>query len=127
MKNSEYGFTYPLTLSLLIVFLVFFSMQVEQLLTERKMAHETSVILQQEYYFLSSVRKLETLLQTGGTIPAKGTIPFQNGNMEYSADPPVGTTQKVNFTLKLNSCGPVIGRGFFDTSTKRLVKWAELK
>jgi hypothetical protein len=128
MRNNERGFTYPLTLCLLIIFLVFFSMHIEKLLSERKIAHETAVILHEEYYFLSSVRKIEITFQTDGTFPAKGTFKFVNGYMDYQAEPPAGYIQKVNFTLHLNPGGETAtGRGFFDTRTKRLSKWIELK
>lgn len=128
MKNNEEGFTYPLTLCLLIIFLVFFSMQIEKLLSERRIAHETAVILQQEYYFFSSVKKFERAFQTDGNFPVKGTFWFIHGYMDYQAEPPVGYIQKVNFTLRLNPRGvTAIGRGFFDTRTKRLSKWVELK
>jgi competence protein ComGG len=127
MKNNEKGFTYPLTLCLLILVLLFFSMHIEQLLSERKMAHETATILQEEYYFLSSVKKIEVLFQSLGTIPAKGTITYVNGNMDYQAETQTGYIQKVNFILRLNSGEEIIGRGFFDTRTKKLSKWVELK
>lgn len=127
MKNNERGFTYPLTLCIVILFLLFFSMHVEKLLTKRKLAHETAAILQQEYYFLSSVKKVEKLFQSGGTIPAKGTIIYLKGTMEYQAETPIGFVQKVNFTVRLDSNEAVIGRGFFDTRSKKLIKWVELK
>ncbi|MFK9093272.1 competence type IV pilus minor pilin ComGG [Bacillus salipaludis] len=122
MKNNQQGFTYPLVLCLLIIFLLFFSMHIEQLLTERKMAHETAAILQQEYYFLSSVKKVEWLQQSGG-IPAKGTIIYVNGTMDYQAETPSGSNQKVNFTLCLKSGEIITGRGFFDLKSKKMVKW----
>lgn len=128
MRNNEKGFTYPLTLCLLIIFLVFFSIQIEKLLSERKIAHETTTILQEEYYFLASVRKIEMAFQTDGTFPAKGTFKFENGSMDYQAEPPAGYIQKVNFTLHLNPGGETaIGRGFFDTRARRLSKWIEFK
>lgn len=123
MKNNQQGFTYPLVLCLLIIFLLFFSMHIEQLLTERKMAHETAAILQQEYYFLSSVKKVEWLQETGGNIPAKGTIIYVNGTMDYQADTPSGSIQKVSFTLYLKSGEIITGRGFFDLKSKKMVKW----
>jgi len=129
MKNNQQGFTYPLVLCLLILFLLFFSMHIEQLLTERKMAQETAAILQQEYYFLSSVKKVEWLLQTGGNIPAKGTIVYLDGTMDYQTEPITGNVQKVNFTLRLNNgeAITITGRGFFDIKSKKMVKWVELK
>ncbi|MEH7501437.1 competence type IV pilus minor pilin ComGG [Neobacillus drentensis] len=128
MKNNEKGFTYPLTLCLLIIFLSFFSVRIEQLVSERKMAHETATILQEEYYFLSSVKKVEGMFQEKGTIPAKGTFSYVKGTMDYQAETPTGYVQKVNFTLHLHTGDETaIGRGFFDTRTKRLSKWIELK
>ncbi|MBO0959516.1 hypothetical protein J1P26_07185 [Neobacillus sp. MM2021_6] len=126
MKNNEQGFTYPLVLCLLIIFLLFFSMQMEQLQTERKMAHETAMIHQEEYYLLSSVKKIEWQFQTSGTISTKGTIIYKNGTMNYQADPPSGFVQKVNFSLSLKSGESIFGRGLFDTRSKKLVKWVEV-
>jgi hypothetical protein len=128
MKNNENGFTYPLTLCLLIIFLVFLSMHIEKLVSERRIAHETAVILQEEYYFLSSVKKIEKAFQTNGTLPVKGTFWFVHGYMEYQAEPPAGYIQKVNFTLHLDpGVETVIGRGFYDTKTMKLTKWVEFK
>lgn len=127
MKNSEKGFTYPLTLCLLIVFLLFFSMHVDQLLMERKIAHETSSIQQEEYYFLSSVKKVEALYQSGAALPLKGSWLYSNGSMVYQADLPIGNTQKVTFNLVLNSGIAVSGSGSFDLVTKKLTKWMEVK
>ncbi|ETI67329.1 competence type IV pilus minor pilin ComGG [Neobacillus vireti] len=125
MKNNQQGFTYPLTLCLLFLFIMFFSMHIERLQTERMLAHETAAILQQEYYFLSSVKKIEVIFQSGGSIPSKGTIIYLNGTMNYQAETPSGYVQKVIFTLRTKEEESIIGRGFFDTRTKKLIKWVE--
>ncbi|MCM3566627.1 competence type IV pilus minor pilin ComGG [Neobacillus mesonae] len=125
MNNSEKGFTYPFTLCLLILFLLFFSMNVERLLSERKLMHETETIQQQEYYFLSTVKKLENRLVSEGVIPTKGTIQFQEGIMNFQAEPPSGSSQTVNFTLSLKSGITALGSGVFDTESKKLIKWIE--
>jgi len=126
MKNAESGFTYPLTLCLLIIFLMFFSIHVEKLLSERKMAHETSSILQEEYYYLTSVKKIESLFQSAGSIPAKGTLVYQKGNMGYQAEVPAGYVQRVNFTLIMNSGETLNGIGYFDTRSRKIIKWVEM-
>jgi hypothetical protein len=126
MRKSERGFTYPLTLVVFILFLSIFSFRVEQLLSERKLSHETTVILQEEYYFHSSFKKIEKILQSGGVIPVKGSFSYQKGIMEYQADIPIGSVQRIIFTLKLQSGETVSGRGFFDLATKRMIKWAEI-
>jgi hypothetical protein len=128
VKNNEKGFTYPLMLCLLILFILFFSVRIEQLQSERKIAHETATIQQGEYYFLSSIKKVEVIFQKSGIIPAKGTINYVNGLMEYQSEIPAGNIQVVNFTLHLNTADETsIGRGFFDKRTRRLSKWIELK
>ncbi|GHH96982.1 competence type IV pilus minor pilin ComGG [Neobacillus kokaensis] len=127
MKYNEKGFTYPLTLCLLILFLIFFSMNVERLLSERKLVHETEALLKEEYYFLSTVKKMEKMLEEEKGIPGKGSIHFQEGDMNYQSEPPAGITQKVNYTLHLKSGITVVGSGVFDIATKKLIKWAELQ
>ncbi|MEH7115799.1 competence type IV pilus minor pilin ComGG [Neobacillus vireti] len=127
MKKNEHGFTYPLTLCILLLFLIFFSMHIEQLLSEEKMQVETKAILKQEYYFLSSVKKVELLYQSKGIMPAKGTFVYVNGTMNYRAEPASAYVQIVDFTLVLNSVDPVVGYGYFDTRSKSLIRWVEAK
>ncbi|MBL4951417.1 hypothetical protein JK635_04070 [Neobacillus sp. YIM B02564] len=127
MKKNEKGFTYPLTLCLLIVFLLFFSMNVGRLLFERKVAHETETILQQEYYYLSTVKKIEKTIEATGSIPKNGKIPYQEGVMDYKTELPAGDSQKVNFTLRLHSGITAYGSGVFDLQTMKLIKWTELQ
>lgn len=125
MIRNQTGFTYPLTLAVLMSFLLFFSVQAEQLLTEKKMYHETKIILQEEYYMLSSVKKIENKLQTGEPIASKGTFPFLKGNVNYQADVPIGSSQKITFTLQLSTGETAIGFGYFDKNLKKLTKWIE--
>ncbi|MDP4105664.1 MAG: competence type IV pilus minor pilin ComGG [Bacillota bacterium] len=124
MKNQR-GFTYPLTLSLLLSFLIFFSIQVDQLLTEEKIFHETKNILLEEYYMFISMKNVEKKLQTGETIAPKGTFPYLNGSVSYQADLPSGSTQKITFTLQLRTGEIIIGIGYFDKNLKKLTKWVE--
>ncbi|MED4228631.1 competence type IV pilus minor pilin ComGG [Neobacillus cucumis] len=127
MKSDERGFTYPLTLCTLLLFLIFFSMHIEQLLSEHKMAVETATIFKQEYYFLSSAKKVESLYQTRGTMPAKGTFVYVNGTMDYKSETPSAYVQIVDFTLVLHLREPIVGYGYFDTRSKSLIKWVEVK
>lgn len=125
MRKNENGFTYPLTLMVLLLFLTIFSVRVEQLVIERKVAHEKSIILLQEYYFHTSIKKVENLYQTSAPLPSMASIVYLKGTMDYQTEKPVGTLQKINFTLRLNSGEIMTGRGYYDTNLKRLVKWIE--
>ncbi|XJZ26207.1 competence type IV pilus minor pilin ComGG [Bacillota bacterium Lsc_1132] len=127
MIRDQKGFTYPLTLSLLIVFLFFFSIRVEQLLTERKFMHNAKIMLVQEYYMLTTEKKMEKVLQSGdGTsVPTSGSFVYREGQMNYQIEPPSGNTQKITFTLQLTSGEVTYGYGYYDINTKNLVKWIE--
>lgn len=125
MMKNERGFTYPLTLSLLLSFLIFFSIQIDQLLTEEKMFHETKKILLEEYYLLISIKNVERKLKLGESIAQKGTFSYQSGYVNYTADSPTGSTQKITFTLQLPSGETFVGIGYFDKNLKTLTKWIE--
>lgn len=125
MKKNQAGFTYPLTLCVLLVFFLFLSIRVEQLLAERKVANQTAILLLEEYYFLSSIKKVENMLTSTGTIQTKGSFKYINGAMDYQAEAPISSVQKVNFTLRFSSGITVIGIGYFDIKLKRIIKWAE--
>jgi hypothetical protein len=122
MRSREQGFTYPLTLVVLILFLSIFSFRVEQLLSERKMSYETNVILQEEYYFHSSFKKIEKILQSGGVISGRGSFSYQKGTMGYQADIPIGSVQKIHFTLKMYTGETVAVRCYFDIAAKKMIK-----
>ncbi|WP_042458345.1 competence type IV pilus minor pilin ComGG [Neobacillus dielmonensis] len=126
MRRRDAGFTYPLTLCLLIIFILFFSMQIEQFMANRKLSHETGTILLEEYYLHASVIKVEGLLQKEGTIPARGTYDFQKGGIVFIPETINGNVQSVNFTLTLQSGEIVIGRGYFDMNLKKFIRWVEL-
>jgi len=125
MIRNQKGFTFPLTLSILITFLIFFSVRVEQLLVEQKTFHETSIILQQEYYMNASVKKLEKILQTEDPLPANGKIQYKFACMDYRVDSATPPTLKITFTLHLNTGETSRGFGYYDTGTGKMVKWVE--
>ncbi|MDQ6599633.1 hypothetical protein E2K98_15410 [Bacillus salipaludis] len=125
MKKIQAGFTYPLTLCVLLIFFLFLSIRVEQLLAERKVANQTAILLQEEYYFLSSIKKVENMLTSTGTIQTKGSFKYINGTMDYQAEVPVSSVQKVNFTLRFSSGITVVGIGYFDIKLKRMIKWTD--
>ncbi|OLS41704.1 competence type IV pilus minor pilin ComGG [Bacillus sp. MRMR6] len=127
MRNNEKGFTFPLTLTITLLFLIIFSYRLEQLVTERRLSHETAIIIQQEYYYHSSVKKLEKVLQSGGTIQPKGSYSFTNAHIAYQTENLIGTTQRINFTLTMASGETSSYRGIFDLHLKKLVKWIELQ
>jgi competence protein ComGG len=127
MRKNKNGFTYPLTLMILLLFLTFFTVKAEKLLSEKRLTRETTIILQEEYYIHTSVTKIVKMYQLCTPIPAKGIMMYAKGTMEYQSEKPIGTVQKINFTLRLFSGETFLGIGYFDVSSKRIVKWVEKK
>ena len=125
MIQNQKGFTYPLTLSLLLIFFIFFSIRVEQLLVERKFSYNTKILLMQEYYMLTSAKKMEKILQTGDGAPTIGSFAYRDGTINYQLDPPNGSTLKFTLILQLKSGETIYGYGFYDTNSKKLTKWVE--
>ncbi len=125
MIHNQKGFAYPLTLSLLIIFFIFFSIRVEQHLTERKFTYNTKISHMQEYYMLTTSKKVEKILQTGDGTTTSGSFAFRDGTINYQIDPPSGSIQKFTLTLQLKSGETVYGYGFYDTVSKKLTKWVE--
>lgn len=127
MIHNQQGFTYPLTLSLLIIFLFFLSIRYEQLLTERKIVENSRTMMKQEYYLLLSVNKISKSLQSGneGILQASGSFAYREGKVNYQVSAPVGSTEKVTFTLLLNSGETRTVSGYFNLDSKKLVKWVE--
>jgi competence protein ComGG len=98
---------------------------VDQLLTEEKMFHETKNILMEEYYMLVSIKNVERKLQSGEPITPKGSFPYLKADVNYQADLPIGSSQKITFTLQLPSGETIVGIGYFDKNLKKLTKWIE--
>lgn len=88
------------------------------------MFHESKVIFQQEYYMLSTVKKVENMLQSGKAVQA-GTFHYQLGSVSYLADAPSDSVQRITFSLKPHSGATGLGYGYYDTNTKKVIKWIE--
>ncbi|MBT2754754.1 competence type IV pilus minor pilin ComGG [Mesobacillus foraminis] len=123
MKN-ERGFTYPVSLCMLVFFSLLLLITVEQNMAEKRFYKDTEVILVQEYYLLSAVKRAEGLLkennlsQTGTFLYTKGTVAYQTRAL------PEGLAE-ITFTVKLFTKEQWVGVGHFDTVQKKLVKWME--
>jgi len=126
MSKNESGFTYPLTLCMVIIFALFVTTRVEGLLMERKMLKETESILKQEYYMMDAVKKTEKTLQSIGPVQLNGTYQYSSGHLSYHSDAPVGKSVKITFSLQLDSGLVITGYGYYDTSAKKMVKWVEM-
>jgi competence protein ComGG len=123
MKN-EGGFTYPVSLCLLVFFSLLLLITVDQNLAEKRFYKDTEVILIQEYYLLSAVKKAETLLKENN-LPETGTFLYTKGTVGYQTRVLPEGLAEITFTVKLFTKEQWVGVGHFDTVRKKLVKWME--
>lgn len=123
MLRDEQGFTFPLSLCLLLLFSTFLIIHTELYLNEKRIYHETETILKQEYCFLSAVRRLEEQMEINGTI-GTGIYFLQDGTISYQEED-MGNTTKINLTLSLQSGEQGIAFLYFDKSSKKLIRWVE--
>jgi hypothetical protein len=124
MLHNEKGFTFPLSLCMLLLISTFVVIYTQQYLNEKKFAHETETILKQEYYFLVAVRKLETQLQNDEPILNKGQYIMQKGRMDFTKED-LGTTLKFNFSLTLSTGEKAIGIAYYNKIQRKMIKWVE--
>jgi len=127
MLRNQKGFTYPLTLCLLILLSTTLTIQIEQYITEKRMLNETETILKQDYYFLSTIELLQSKIAISDPMPTIGFLDFNDGQISYTI---VEVSEreleiKLILTMKRGN-GEVEGSAFYDKSLGKIVAWNEM-
>jgi ComG operon protein 7 len=126
MYKDEKGFTYPITLSLLLSMCILLGASSELLLVEQKMAREAESMYLQEYYLLSSLKKVERSLQDGNGTPVSGNHYYSEGAVQYQTVTESGGGLKVTFRVWVHHNTDFFeGYGFYNPNQKKMVKWME--
>ncbi|WP_217644038.1 competence type IV pilus minor pilin ComGG [Bacillus sp. cl95] len=110
---------------LLTLFLIIFTVSIEQLLLERKMLRETRTILTEEHYLLNSLTRLEKDLQSGSVTGTREVHYFKDGRVECTIDNVSSSQKKISLTVILNSGAKYTSHGYYDINLKKVVKWME--
>ncbi|WP_059171118.1 competence type IV pilus minor pilin ComGG [Bacillus sp. FJAT-27445] len=125
MANDENGFTYPITLSILLSISICLAATSELLLIERRMAKEAEIIQLQDYYLLRTLKKVETILKEKGGTPAAGSFTYRKGTASYTVVSSAPGMLYVTLLAKVEGRSSVIGYGYYDITLKKMVKWGE--
>lgn len=125
MIQNEKGFTYPLVLMMIILFCFFFTYQLQFYLSEKKFFHESAVILKQEYYMHTAVKKIETALQGSLNSTGSGQYKFQTGLAIFRVESYSSNLLKITITIKLNTLEEIVGYAYYDINQKKMTKWVE--
>lgn len=123
MVRNQKGFVYPITLCVLILFSTVFTIHMEQILTEKKMLKETETILQQDYYFLSTIEMIKNNFREGIHENA-GVVEFNNGQATFDMEEL--TTSLIQITIHINiEDNEVYSIAYYDRDSHQIIKWIE--
>ena len=127
MLRNQKGFTYPLTLCLLILLSTTLTIQIEQYITEKRMLNETETILKQDYYFLSTIELLQSQIAISDPMPTTGFLDFNDGQVSYTIVELSEKELEIKLVLTMKrGNGEVEGSAFYDKSLGKIVKWNEM-
>jgi hypothetical protein len=125
MLKNEKGFTYPFVLMMIILFCFFFTYHVQFYLSEKKFFHESEIILKQEYYMHTAVKKIETALKGNLLSPGFGKYDFRAGQAIFRVESYSSNLLKITITIKLNTLEEIVGYAYYDINQKKMTKWVE--
>ena len=127
MLRNQKGFTYPLTLCLLILLSTTLIIQIEQYITEKKMLNETETILKQDYYFLSTIEWLQSQLALSDPITPTGSLDYHDGQVSYTIVELSEKELEIKLTVTMKRGNVVVvGSAFYDKGLGKIVKWNEI-
>jgi len=121
---GEQGFTYPLSLCILVFFSLFLLILVDQNMVERRFLAETEKILVSEYYLQLAVIEAEQQLDEQ-KLDQKGSFEYKRGEVNFVRKVLTQGVEEITFTLRLETGEQWIGVAHYDWGKRQLVKWIE--
>lgn len=122
--KNERGFTYPLTLAVLLLLSFLLTMHLEIYLNEKRIAAEEKVLSRQEFYFFRSLKHVEKLL-TGNENMVSGVLSFNNGYVTYYTEQLEEEQVEVTYQMYLEEEYQLTANSFFDQNIGKMTKWVE--
>ncbi|MFE8702494.1 competence type IV pilus minor pilin ComGG [Cytobacillus sp. FJAT-54145] len=120
---NERGFLYPFTLCVLLIFSTFLLVQSNLYLDEKRLLNEIEQMEKSRYYFLSSIKKMEFILAEESFENA-GHLLFRDGGVHYIIEEETDRF-KITFNLTVGSNDNLMGIGYYDKVSKKMIKWIE--
>ncbi|WP_338451650.1 competence type IV pilus minor pilin ComGG [Niallia oryzisoli] len=126
MVRNQSGFTYPLTLCMLILFSTMLMIYMEQLGVEKRMLTETETVLKQDYYLVSTLNTLEESLAAQGKTGSTGIIEFYDGEVQYVITELTDSLWEIKVHLQTGIDNrEFFGAAYYDADLKKIIKWVE--
>lgn len=124
MIKNERGFTYPLTLSILLLISLLLTVHLELYLNEKRIIAEENVLLKQEFYFFRTLKHVEELLR-GNESSVSGVLSFHNGYVAYQTKLLSEEQVEVTYQMYLEDEYELTANSFYDKNIDRMTKWVE--
>ncbi|MDF1507602.1 competence type IV pilus minor pilin ComGG [Robertmurraya sp. DFI.2.37] len=119
------GFTFPVTLCILLLFSSFLAVHFQQYVMEKRFQFELAEFERNQFMFLQSLKKVETLLSTEEQFKKTGQFHYENGTVTYQIEELGPGQLQISFRLFTSSQGELTGVGYFDQELQKMVKWTE--
>ncbi|MEW9107722.1 competence type IV pilus minor pilin ComGG [Cytobacillus gottheilii] len=124
MIREENGFTYPLTLALLLLVSFLLTLHLELYLNEKRIIVEENALLQQEYYYFRTFHHVEELLQTKNH-NMNGVLAFNHGRVAYHTEQMNNNQLRIIYELNLEDEYQLTAYSYYDQDTKQMTRWIE--
>jgi len=108
-----------------IIFSIVLVIHIDQYVIEKRMFMETETILKQDYYLLSSVRKVETILATNVETVNSGSFEFYDGHADYQLKKKTDTIWEINIQLMTGKEITITGIAYYDSDRQKVIQWIE--
>ena len=127
MLRNQNGFTYPVTMCMIILLSALLVIRVDQLLIEKRMLKETETILKQDYYLLSTIDKLSLLLANNENEATQGTIHFKDGQASFTTSNLSEYEFEIVITILVGEDNKVLnGKAVYDRILNKIINWTEV-
>ncbi len=121
---NEKGFMFPVTLCILLIFMTFLSIHFNQYISEKRYLLEVEDFERNQFYFLQSMKKVESQLQEG-LLTSKGTLIYEEGTVSYSMSKIATDLFQITYRLNTDEQTDLVAMSYYDTNVQKMVKWLE--
>ncbi|RBP89415.1 competence protein ComGG [Cytobacillus firmus] len=125
MYRNQDGFSYPLTLTIILAALFLLTIQLDHFISEKRIVNQAETVMMQEYYLLCSLKKTEKMLSENIDPDESGIFSFKNGSVSYEVSPVATSLIQITFKTKIGSDKEIFGYAYYDTDLQKMIKWIE--
>lgn len=120
---NERGFVFPLTLSVLLLFSIFFMAQLNQLTLERKFFHEIETFEKNHLLLLKTLKIIEQRIGDGDL--AGGEVYFPEAAAAYTIEELDESLLEIEIMLTAEGERLAVAWATYDLQSMTTVKWLE--